>query len=214
MKAKILILMILVMAAVLAISSSTAMAANSYTPPAKTPGAAATLVALGQLGHQGGKVENYKGVIASIDASGVTLTLKDESTVSILFDAQTRIRVPRNKDATFADLKIGMQAMVQARRAQDDSLTAKALLLIPGKPEFKHVVGTVTAYEPGVSITIQGHDDKLYTFLLTGDTKILPEEKADQLAVGTRVTIICSRDVTGGDPTAQGIVVHPAESGG
>ena len=183
--------------------------------PGKTPGAVATRVAemhaVGQKGNPNGKPENYRGEISSVDAGSITLLLKDDPSVTILIDSQTHIRIPTFKGASIKDLKPGMTVMVQARRDQDDSLTAKAVVLIPGKPSKMHRVGIVTAYEAGASITIQDKDGQTFTFLINADTKILPKDRVDLLVVGARVTIICPRDVTGGDALAAGIVVHPAE---
>jgi hypothetical protein len=49
-----------------------------------------------------------------------------------------------------------------------------------------------------------------YTFLLSPDVKILPEERLNLLVVGAYVTVISPRDVTTTDMIATGIVVHPA----
>jgi hypothetical protein len=70
-------------------------------------------------------------------------------------------------------------------------------------------VGIVTEYTPGESITIQAKEDKLFTYLLTEDTKILPTEREALLQVGAKVTIISPRDLTRIDQTALKIVVHP-----
>lgn len=40
----------------------------------------------------------------------------------------------------------------------------------------------MTAYTAGASITIHDKDGNAYTFALTADTKILPQERASQLA--------------------------------
>ncbi len=192
---------------------------NKKTPPGllKTPGAVATQKAKErpnkQTGNPHGKHENYKGSITAVDAASITLELKDGSSLSIGLTDKTRIRIPSMKDATYLALKTDMTVMVQAIRDQDDVLTAKAVAVIPGKPTKMHHVGIVTAYEAEVSITIQAKDDLLYTFALTEETKILPAEKADQLVEGALVTIIAPRDVTGGDPTAIGIVIHPPDHG-
>ena len=192
---------------------------NKKTPPGllKTPGSVATLKAEERLskqtGNPHGKHENYKGLITAVDAASITLELKkDGSSLSIGLTDKTRIRIPSLKDATYLALKTDMTVMVQAIRDQDDVLTAKAVVVIPGKPTKMHHVGIVTAYEAEVSITIQAKDDLLYTFTLTEETKILPAEKAEQLGVGALVTIIAPRDVTGGDPTAIGIVIHPSNN--
>ncbi len=81
-----------------------------------------------------------------------------------------------------------------------------------GLPIALHV-GWVTAYTPGSSITIQGHNGSLATFSLTANTKILPASRAGELAVGSRVTILARRDPSIHGWIAFGIVVHPAGSG-
>lgn len=83
----------------------------------------------------------------------------------------------------------------------------------PGQPTFQHVVGWVTEYSEGSSITILGHDGNTYTFALSEDTKILPKGRADELEIGSRVTIIAPRLPASADWSALGIVVHPAGSG-
>jgi hypothetical protein len=74
-------------------------------------------------------------------------------------------------------------------------------------------VGWVTAYTPGSSITIEGHDGTFSTYALSGSPKILPSGRAGELTLGTRVTILASRDPSTCGWNAFGIVVHPAGSG-
>jgi hypothetical protein len=212
MKNKVIIILAVLISLVLV--STQAYASPIGNKPSKTPSAMATQVAemhaAGLTGNPNGKPENYKGTISSVDAGSITVTLKDGSAVTIALGSQTRIRIPKLKDATPADLKTDMKVMVLAIRAQDDSLTAKAVVAIPGKPAKIHRVGTVTAYAEGASITIQDKKDgQTYTFLINAETKILPEERVGLLGVGALVTIICPRDVTGGNALAAGIVVHP-----
>jgi len=103
--------------------------------------------------------------------------------------------------------------MALAVRDQNNSLLARSVMVIPGKPVRTHRVGWVTEYTPGVSITILAHDGNTYAFLLTADTKILPAERAGELGIGSRVTLIAPRDPALLGWTAFGIVVHPAGSG-
>jgi ABC-type Na+ efflux pump permease subunit len=159
-----------------------------------------------------GKNENYKGILTAVDASNITLVLKDGTEITIALTTETRIKIPTNKEATVNDLVAGMKVKVQAIRGQDDSLTAKSVVLVPGKPLKTRNVGIVTDYLAGTSITIQAKDGQLYTFLLTEETKILPTERLDLLVIGARVTIISPRDVTSMEQTATGIVIHPADT--
>lgn len=214
MKTKRIFIILSVLVALFMVSSQVIAAPVNVqakkTPPGmqKTPGVQATLKAE-ERGVKG-KHENYKGTITAVDGSSITLTLKDGTSVTVALTADTRIRIAKGKDATPGGLVAGMNVMVQAIRAEDDSLTARAVVAIPGKPAKTHRVGIVTAYVAGGSITIQAKDGQTYTFLLTADTKILPAERLELLVVGARVTIICPRDVSSLDRTATGIVVHPA----
>jgi len=214
------ILIVFATIVVLSIVSSQTVAASQTvgkkgTPPGleKTPGAVAAQKAVdkeaGVVGNQHGKHENYKGTITAVDTGSITLALKDGTSITATITAETRIRISKLKEATVGELNAGMTVMVQAIRGQDESLTARKVIVVPGKPTKTHRVGTVTDYVEGVSITIQAKDELLYTFLLTEETKILPVERLDQLKIGARVTVIAPRDVSTLDQTATGIVVHP-----
>ena len=164
-------------------------------------------------GKQHGKPQNYKGEIDSVDDSTITLTLKDNYQVKIARNADTKIKIPHSKNPD-AKLEAGMTAMVRAFLDENNVLTAKSIMAIPGKPSRVHRVGWVLEYIEGISITIQASDGVSYKFNLTDDTKILPEERAGELSGGSpRVTIIAPRDPSSTTLTAKGIVVHPAESG-
>lgn len=183
----------------------------AHTPKSQnTPGAQAT-----EHANQNGKGrhQNFRGTIAAVDSSSLTLTLGDGSSVPFSLTPDTRIKIP-GRSGSSAGLQVGMQAMVQAVADESGNLTALAVMAIPGRPVRAHRVGWVTAYTPGVSITIQASDGNTYTFALTAGAKILPAELASQLAVSSRVTIIAPRDPGSLGWTAMGIVVHPAGSGG
>ncbi len=177
--------------------------------PAMTPGAKATEKAL----HGKGKKEIYRGIVATVGSGSLSLTLADGSSQAFAVTADTKVKVPSlGRAATLADITPEMRVVVQARKT-DAGLTALRIAVIPGRPTRIHRVGVVTAYTAGSSISIQDKDGNSFTFALTADTKILPQERAGQLAVGSRVTIISRRDVTGGPAAAQAIVVHPNGTG-
>ena len=160
-----------------------------------------------------GKHLNFMGEIATVDATSLTITLKDGSSATFILAADTIIKIPKlGHSATSADLLPGMKVNVNTLQDEAGVLTARKVQVIPGKPTPVKRVGTVTDYQPLVSITILAKDGKTYTFLVTPKTKILPPGLADLLIVGARVTIIAPRDVSGGTLTAAGIVVHPADS--
>ncbi|HLC35154.1 MAG TPA: hypothetical protein VJJ70_09190 [Anaerolineales bacterium] len=151
---------------------------------------------------------HYRGTVSAVDGSSISLDTAEGAFTFAITD-KTRINIPSGKGGGAGDINVGSQAVVLAQQEQGDRYTALSIHIVPGKPIHIHHVGTVTGYTPGVSITIEGNDGDLVTFVLTGDCKILPEERAEELAVGRRVTIIARRDPTGGPLTAQGIVIHP-----
>lgn len=218
------ILLILSFTATQVLASPLDSAAYARTPD-RTPGARATENAdrratqgrgNGQGNEQGngnphGERLNFKGTVVSADAASLTVTREDGSSVTIALTAETSIRVPTLAGRATADnLQPGLQVQIQAVMGEDGTLTARAVQVIPGKPLQTHRVGTVTDYQPGISITIADAAGQAYTYRLSEETRILPLERADSLQVGMRVTIIAPRDVTTTDWVAQGIVIHPA----
>lgn len=158
-----------------------------------------------------GKHENFKGTVAAVDSASITLTLRDGSSVTVGLTSNTRIKFAGPKSSASGSIEPGMTTMVQALRDEGGNLTARSVMVIPGKPTKIHRVGIVTAYTPGVSITIQDKDGNTFAFTLTSETKLLPAERAGELAVGSRVTIIAPRDPASGGVTVKGIVIHPAK---
>jgi len=156
-----------------------------------------------------GKPTIYRGTLTAVDASSITVALADGSSITLALTADTRIKVP-GPNAQGNTLLVGMQVVVQTVADGSGNLVARSVMAIPGKPTRMHRVGTVTAYAAGSSISIMAVDGNTYAFQLTAETKILPAERAGQLAVGSRVTVIAPRDPAATGPSAAGIVVHPA----
>ena len=206
--------LVLLLATTQAFASPANLQSGKNTPGPKTPGAKATEKAddnaTKQADNPHGKHENFKGTVNTVDSTSITLTLRDGSSVIIGLSADTRIKFPGPKNSAPSSIQSGMTVMVQAIRDQSNNLTARAVMVIPGKPSKIHRVGVVTAYTAGASITIQDKNGNPYTFVITGETKLLPAERADQHIVGSRVTIIAPRDPATGGVTVKGIVIHPA----
>ena len=197
-----------------ALASPGLSASNNGHAPSNTPGAKATEVAAGGtsqgIGNPNGKHVNFRGTIAVVTPTSLTLTLKDGSSVTFVLTTTTSIKVPTlGRTATVANLLVGMDVNVNAIKDNAGVMTARIVLVVPGKPTLTHRVGSVTDYKAGISISILAQDGNTYTFLLTSTTKILPLNLAGNLVVGAQVTIIAPRDVSGGTLTATGIVVHP-----
>ena len=159
-----------------------------------------------QTKHTKVKARNMNVTVTEINGDQVTLTLKDGSTVTVTLDENTTIKVPAGKGTT--ELELGERLVMRTVKNEDGTTTVIQAKVIPGKPERIHRVGVVVAYEPGVSITVQGKDGSTTTFILSPDAKLLGTDGAE-VQVGSTVTIISPRMFTG-DPIARGIVVHPA----
>ena len=103
------ILLILTLMATFLLVTTQALASSENTPSAKktplpvTPGAQATEKAndnatkqAGQPPH--GKHENYRGIVAAVDSSSITLTLRDGSSVTVGLSADTRMKLAISSD--------------------------------------------------------------------------------------------------------------------
>jgi hypothetical protein len=161
-------------------------------------------------------------ISAPAGGSVLLLTLIDGSSVSVNVDAGTQIKFAGKKGAASSStIQPQDQVVVQAVLSEDQTYRAVRIHVLPAKPEHVHRVGIVTAYTPGVSITVESTPDEddqdegpapagSTTFQISADVKILPAARADQLQVGARVTIISPHSASGETPVATGIVVHPA----
>lgn len=161
-------------------------------------------------GNPRARPEHYRGIIAVVQPTSLTLTLPDGSTLLFLIDADTRIKVPGLHGETGGSLGVGAEVMILAARDENGNLIARSIVIIPAKPVLAHRVGLVTDYTPGVSITIRASDGNVFSFELTADTSILPADRVGELSPGSLVTVIAPRDPSSLGWTALGIVVHPA----
>jgi hypothetical protein len=204
----------------LLLATTQAFASPANVPPVKnTPGAKATEKAeekateqaTEQADKQHGKHEHFKGTVSAVESNSITLSLRDGSSVTVGMTADTQMKFPGPKDNAPKSIQAGMSVIIQAIRDQSDHLVALRVMAIPGKPSKIHRVGIVTEYTAGKSITIKDKKGDTYSFTLNSDTKLLPAERVDSLAVGSLVTIIAPRDPASGGVTVKGIVIHPAK---
>jgi hypothetical protein len=72
----------------------------------------------------------------------------------------------------------------------------------------RRIVGSVTDYTAGQSITIVDRQGNQFTFDLSSPLKIVPAHRANLLGVGAFVTIIAPNNVPNGKHIAVGIVIH------
>lgn len=156
-----------------------------------------------------GKKYNFNGVVVSYASGSLVLTDKRGQTITVALDANTIIKIAGSKDAT-TDIQPDARVIVQAVKAENQTFRALRVVVVPGKPKHVHRVGEVTAYEVGVSITVKDSKGST-TFQIAPDIKILPADRAGELKVGARVTIISPRNPSSDKLLAKGIVVHPTK---
>ena len=188
----------------------------------KTPGAQATAQAIKKAGGdldalsvEHGKplkAVNRKGEIASPVAGTFALMLRDETLLTVTITEDTIIKIP-GKKTELSDLSTGllegMKVTVKGVLEEDGSLTAQRITVTPGKPVKMSNTGIVSALDLGVSIEITDKKGEVFVYLLNEFTKYLPEKRIAELQVGSLVTIISPRDVTGQPVVAAGVVIHP-----
>ncbi len=188
----------------------------------KTPGAQATAQADKKAGSdldvvkegkgKPQKTVNLKGEIVSAVEGSLVISLKDGTLLTVTLTETTGIKIPGKKTElsdTALGLLVGLKVNVKGVLAEDGTFTAQKISVIPGKPVKMSNTGIVSALDLGVSIEITDKKGEIFVYLLNELTKYLPEKRIAELQVGSLVTIISPRDVTGQPVVAAGVVIHP-----
>ena len=221
---KVIAIMAVLIVVMMVLSINQVAASSEDTLSAKkTPGAQATAQAirkagadLDDLNTEKGKPQktvNRRGEIVSAVEGSLVISLRDETLLTVNLTEETIVKTPgKNTELsdTGAALLVGLKVTVKGVLEEDGSLTAQRISVIPGKPVKMSNVGVVSAYTPEVSIEITDKKGEIFVYLLGVDTRYLPEERIAELQVGTLVTIISPRDVSGAPALAAGVVIHPA----
>jgi hypothetical protein len=157
-----------------------------------------------------GKVEVIRG---EVKEKGTDWIKVDDATIYVE-EGKTKYRVPTlGQPASLADIEVGMNIVALVDKEDDGTLHARHIVVIPGRPQYRHHVGEVIApyiYDPstGGSLTIKDKSGETTTFtIIEGDLKILP--KGATVEVGAWVTVISHRDPASDQLIATGVVVHP-----
>jgi hypothetical protein len=155
-------------------------------------------------------LQNYSGVISGVSNDLLTLKLGDGSTVNVKLGTNTQTNVPSlGVNATVNGLLVNQQANVTAHADANQSLVADEVQVNPGTVNadvsLDPTLSLVTAYQPGVSITVKDNSGQLTLFQLTGNTRVSPTSA--NLGVGSYVSITPLHDMVCGPLTAGNIVV-------
>ncbi len=190
-------------------------AVNATTPRAVvTPSAAAgPPVVLEVLSPKDGEVASTREIQVSGKASPEAIVTVNDDIVIVKSDATFKSTVPLSADLNLIEVlasnESGSEAAVELSVTdQGGNLRARAVMVVPIEPVRAHRVGTVTAYEPGKSISILAPDGAAYAFILAATTKMLPEQLVGSLDVGSLVTVIAPTEAATLGRTAIGVVVH------
>ena len=154
-----------------------------------------------------GKRHSFEGTITSkVDTTLVVTTKKGDEKFNV--SSETQYKVPGVKTATPDNFKVGNKVSVSTVEVTVGSTVvqmAQRMTLIPDKPVKVSRKGTVTAYTPGSSITIQDKKGASSTFVINPDTKISLKKGTTGVTIGDQATISASRYPTESQFTAKKI---------
>jgi len=169
----------------------------------------ASLNATRQAARGNGGHEHLIGTVTALDQTNLTIAYRDGSSQTIIIDERTRTIFADPEGIRSGGIHPGNRVMVQAYHS-GDTLIAKTVLVMQGKPTRAHHVGAVIEYVPGVKIVVQNKNGLTRTFMIDATTQILPPDRADQLAVGQQVTVVAAPSQGRKNERAIGIVILPA----
>lgn len=159
-----------------------------------------------------GKVEVIRGEVTG--KGGNYIEVDGETTIYVE-EGKTKFRVPTlGKEASLDDIQMGVRVVALVYK-EDDTLHARHIVVIPGKPQFRHHVGIVVDYDnettvtPERSITIEDRQGNTTTFKILDSLEVLPPGAT--VDVGDWVTVISHRDPASDQFIATGVVVHSAK---
>ena len=140
--------------------------------------------------------KDFFGTVVSA-GGGVLVITTDEGIKEVTTSESTKVRLPLKRNAKLTDLAEGDLVAVSLDE-EDGVLVADKVFLIPGKTQFRHVPGEVTAVSD-IQITIlpPGEGAEAVTFSIS-TAEVRFHKDTTELAVGSFVIVVAGRDpVTG-----------------
>lgn len=152
-----------------------------------------------------GSVQVIRGLVSGKSDNVIKVDARE-----VTVNDKTKYKVPGVKDATFADIKVGMHVVIQAQE-ENQKLIAWRVGVAPGRSALERHQGKIMAYSynppNGGSITIEEKSGKRVTFQIVGDKfRIRPAGATPK--VGDLVTVIASNEPPRNELTAVGVVIH------
>lgn len=158
--------------------------------------------------HAAAPPENrdFFGTVDSVDVDIIHVSLADESIVDVTVTPETTIRLPLKEDAKLTDLFIGDTVAVSMT---DDLSTASKIFVIPGKTQFRHVAGDITAVNED-SITLQplATGSEAIEFNIGPDTEIKFRAGATEMVEGVFAVVLTRRNPLTGELSPNAIEIH------
>ena len=181
----------------------------------------ATFTAAG-VSAQSPQERDFFGTVVSA-GGGVLVITTDEGIKEIPTSEDTKVRLPLKRNAKLTDLVEGDLVAVSLDE-EDGVLVADKVFLIPGKTQFRHVPGEVTAVsDTQVTILPPGEGAEPITFNIT-TAEVRFHKDTTELAVGSFVIVVAGRDPVTGQLLTDALEINvtkgrpriapPAEDGG
>ena len=158
--------------------------------------------------HAAAPPENrdFFGTVDSVDVDIIHVSLADESIVDVTVTPETTIRLPLKEDAQLTDLFVGDTVAVSMT---DDLSIASKIFVIPGKTQFRHVPGDITAVNED-SITLQplATGSEAIEFNIGPDTEIKFRAGATEMVEGVFAVVLTRRNSLTGALSPDAIEIH------
>ena len=172
-----------------------------------------TNLIVGSVAAEPATQQDYFGVVVSVSQELLVISA-DGTIVDIPVSEDTKVRLPRNRDAQITDLAEGDRVAVTLEE-DEGVLTADTIFLIPGKTETRHVPGEVISLATSSIVILpvaEGADPM--TFNISTTTTIRLHKDVTGLEVGSFVIVVAGRDSLTGEllPDALEINVVPKRS--
>lgn len=142
-----------------------------------------------------------RGIVKAVSANSITI-----GTINVTVVLETRYGVLGIKNATLADIKVGMNVTAQTQKINGQAYA----VYINVVPILRNFEGNVTAYSydtaKGGNISIKDKGGKTYSFKIgTGEFNIQP--RGATVKTGDRVTVSTRQVQDGAEPVAIGVTV-------
>lgn len=161
------------------------------------------------------KTVNYRGYVVSASDSSITISLDDGSLVTFNITTDTKAQIPTtSRTAVMTDFKVNYYVVIHAKLdTATQTLTATGINMVPGQTDKAvNGAGTVTDYQPGVSITVTDVNGEPVTYLLTENTQIVSDDPTLTITAGSTVVVLFTTDPVTGEMTAKCIVISSPEA--